>query len=445
MTENIQKPLPEVSVIIPTFYRAELLKKNLQALSGQDFPHTRFEVLVVLESDCQPSREVLAGFSSGFKLRLIESSQNGPAEKRNRGAGQASGRLLIFLDDDIIPAANFISSHVKAHAGVHNRIVVGYSRPVLNQQKGFFRNALRSWWEEIFWRMAVPGYRFNYKNLLSGNFSLEKGMWKEVGGFNPAFRCHEDYELGFRLIKRGAELVFSPEAIGNHYEMTGLQVTLNRKFEEGKADVMLVRSYPELLKTLPLSFSNEQYFRLLVLSRRIAVDYPIAKGFYSHTLLIFLRIFEALKMRNWWRYFLDGLLTVYYWNGVMSEVTAKSGLQKLLKDSRLNETNKSGMQIDLTEGWETVEKRIDQDRPDAIEVFYDHHQIGIIENVPGAENLKGAHLRPGIAANFPQPLIAAVWERVDNGRPETEAPLKLLQKLKKWEKQHHCKISVLPR
>ena len=84
-------------------------------------------------------------------------------------------------------------------------------------RRDFFGVTLRGWWDAMFERMREPGHRFSYKDLLSGNFSIRRSLFRQVGGFNERLPCHEDYELGFRLIRSGARLTFAEAAAGWHH------------------------------------------------------------------------------------------------------------------------------------------------------------------------------------------------------------------------------------
>ena len=77
-------------------------------------------------------------------------------------------------------------------------------------------------------------------------------LW-EVKDFDEALECHEDYELGLRLIAAGARLRYVSEAAGWHHEHTTLEGALRRKRDEGRADVVLAGRHPDLAPVLPLS------------------------------------------------------------------------------------------------------------------------------------------------------------------------------------------------
>lgn len=96
---------PLISVIIPTFRRAEFLTRAVDSVLHQSYEN--YEVLVVDDNgEGSPHREnVQALLSSHYqdnpRVRLLQNARNmGGAKSRNFGASQAKGDYLCFLDDD---------------------------------------------------------------------------------------------------------------------------------------------------------------------------------------------------------------------------------------------------------------------------------------------------------------------------------------------------------
>ena len=158
-------------------------------------------------------------------------------------------------------------------------------------------------------RMREPGHRFRYSDLLSGNFSIGRSLFARVGGFDEALRCHEDYELGLRLIDAGARFRFTAEAAGWHHEHTDLARALTRKRDEGRADVALARRYPALAPALPLSRPQDH---LTVRGRtlaKLALGSPGAGDLLEAACRSVLPMLEAARLRARWRRLLEDLLS----------------------------------------------------------------------------------------------------------------------------------------
>lgn len=87
------------SVIIPTFNRAEKLRRALESLAAQTF--TDFEVIVCDDGSFDHTPEVVDTYKGRFTLKYMwDETWGGPARPRNRGLGVARGDWICFLDSD---------------------------------------------------------------------------------------------------------------------------------------------------------------------------------------------------------------------------------------------------------------------------------------------------------------------------------------------------------
>jgi glycosyltransferase involved in cell wall biosynthesis len=401
---------PEIlSVVIPTHNRSASLRRTLEAIRSQTWPASRIEVVVVADGCSDGTVEMLRSFSWDFTLRVIEQSAQGPAAARNKGAEAATGRLLIFLDDDIEPVSLFVEAHHRAHDTKSDCVVVGYMPPVIPPSSGIFGVELRFWWEAMFDTMRQPGHRFNYRDLLSGNFSLPADLFKALGGFHPDLRCHEDYEFGVRLIKGGVPLVYEPRAAGFHHEQVDLCRSLDRKVQEGRADVRLVSLHPDLLPVLPLVRLKADRSRINNCLRRIAFRFPAQQEGTAFILMRVLRLLEWLCFRRRWLRLLDRLLAFSYWKGVASELTDPRGLDELVNPAKLPVVNQEpDLEVDLSSGVETAQNLMEQRRPCSVRICYGRWLVGSIPHEPGAERLRGEHLRPFLLNRLSRPLLTVL-------------------------------------
>lgn len=400
---------PLVSVIIPTHNRNTTLQRTLTALAAQAFPHQDMEVLVVADGCTDGTTEKLRHFRKPFALQVIEQAELGAAAARNRGAEHATGRLLLFLDDDIEASPSLVEAHVCAHQKGSDQVVIGYVPPVvLSGRMDFFNIDRRDWWESKFYAMRQHGYRYAYSDLLSGNFSLKAELFARVGGFDPSFRCREDYELGMRLIKARADFCFVVDALGYHHEATDLDHSLKRKYEEGKADVLMGRRHPELRPLLPLA-SLKPHSLPGHIPRVLAFRCPAAIKAITVIVQQALDLLEWVRMRKLWGRLRGGLYTYWYWRGVAEKLGTRSAVRIFLQSSP-DHPHEEGcdIEIDLYKGLEAAEGRLDRERPASIRILFGQHFVGCIPPQPGAELLRGAHLRPILSTRMAQPMLIAL-------------------------------------
>ena len=206
------------SVIIPTHNRQASLQRTLDALAAQTYPASRMEVVVVADGCSDGSAALVRAYRAPYALRVLEQAGAGAGAARNLGAGAASGRILLFLDDDIEPLPELVAAHVAAHPVGAERVSLGPSLPVLSGRLDFYRMELRAWWLDFFTAMRRPGYRFSFRSLAAGNCAIERELFARIGGFDARIRScgGEDWELGLRLVKAGVPFVYVHAATARH-------------------------------------------------------------------------------------------------------------------------------------------------------------------------------------------------------------------------------------
>ena len=118
---------PQVSVVIPSFQRRESLLEAVEAVCRQDYPHDRYEIIVVLDGSQDGSREALEQRAWPVPLKVLWQENQGAGRARNRGTLVARGEVVAFLDDDVVPRSGWLEAHGRTH---HERpaaaVVLGY-------------------------------------------------------------------------------------------------------------------------------------------------------------------------------------------------------------------------------------------------------------------------------------------------------------------------------
>ncbi len=395
---------PTVAVVIPTHNRHASLERTVRSLTAQAPLPELMEIIVVADGCSDRTREI-RDVPWPVPVRLIEQARQGPAAGRNRGAAAATADILIFLDDDIEVWSGFVEAHLHAHADDPVRVVIGYLPPELQERRDFFAIMLRAWWEAMFDPMRDFGHRFAYSDLLSGNFSIRRAFFEQVGGFNELLRCHEDYELGFRLIDGGARFAFAEGAAGWHHERTDLMRALQRKRDEGTADIELARRHPTLTPTLPLCRAADELTRRGRVLRHLAVAHPGPGNLFERCCRSLLPVLEAARLRTRWRRLLDDLLLYWYWRGV-GESMSGSRIAELCAASPV--PHPVLYDLDLEAGLSAAVQEIDRVRPEGVRLWWGPVAIGTVPPRPGAEPLRGHHLPLLLRRHFARPLGEAL-------------------------------------
>lgn len=234
--------MTELSIIIPTYNRVRRLRRVLEALERQTVGG--FEVVVVSDGSTDGTDRYLGALSTSLRLRALAQPNRGVAAARNAGVAAASGRLVLFLDDDVVPEPNLVAEHLAIHAQFDEQAVV--LGPMLSPP-GF---RMQPWvrWEQAmlmkqYGAMSEGRWAPTPRQFYTGNASLAKRHVLAVGGFDEGFRRAEDVELAYRLADRGLRFVFHPGAVGHHYAERSFSSWLETPHAYGRNDVIFTRQH----------------------------------------------------------------------------------------------------------------------------------------------------------------------------------------------------------
>jgi GT2 family glycosyltransferase len=244
---------PEISVVIPTYERPDLLGACLAALAGQDLDRDRYEVVVIDDASPSGTGPVLERFSDGWpQLRWkIQPENRGPATARNRGVAESAAPLILFIDDDIVAPPGLVRQHIELHAGGDESLgVVG----LVDWHPDLMITPFMKWLDTTDFQFA---YHTSLKEgpvvppwtaLYTCNISVARAMFEGAGGFDERFRyaAYEDVELGIRMARHGFHLDYRPAAFAWHNRPTTLEEFCRRMRKVGESAVLFSRVQEEV-------------------------------------------------------------------------------------------------------------------------------------------------------------------------------------------------------
>jgi len=379
---------PAASLIISTCTYRAALQRTLKAISAQAYPLHKLELLVLTDVSLE---EMAGDYCPPFPLHIIEQVQG---ISQNQVAAQARGKILIFLDADIEPVPSLVAAHVLAHTAQPGGVVIGPTLLAAQHPSDFLHLELRTRRGNAFEQMGRPWHRFTYQDLQESNFSLAAELFSRVGGYHTTIDANR--ELGFRLIKAHLPFTYAHKALGYRHYRAELSTFLEQRYHLGRANVELARRCPKLWPVLPLNVDQagsvvNRMMRHLAFSRPATGDKMAVRQ---------QELLHGLERLNWparWRRHFKGLQGYWYWRGVAHQIGSRGSLAELL--GYQNNGDYHHITVDIEKGLPAAEQRIDAERPEAVEIYYGPHYVGHIPHQPGAERLRGAHLRPFIAQN----------------------------------------------
>lgn len=93
----------DISVVISTYNRCEILPRALESVLAQDAPGLRYEVVVVDNNSTDRTREVIESFAARDpRVRYVFEGKQGLSHGWNAGVAQSSAPVVAFTDDDLV-------------------------------------------------------------------------------------------------------------------------------------------------------------------------------------------------------------------------------------------------------------------------------------------------------------------------------------------------------
>jgi len=242
-----------MTLIIPTFNRAETLEKTLRAYNNQTVSPDSFEIQIVDDGSTDGTKDLIIRLKNELNYTLHYHYQNnqGPGEARNWAIKNTTTDYVLITGDDIIPDTNLIWEHIKTHISDprENRAVLGHIDwpPDMPMNPLMYFLTEHTGTQFGFHLIQDPentGFEFFY----SSNISLKTTFLKNIELFNAKFyhAAYEDIELGYRLDNQGMKIKYNKNALGYHHHTMTYDSVCQRQHKCGQMAVVLIQLHPEL-------------------------------------------------------------------------------------------------------------------------------------------------------------------------------------------------------
>ena len=196
------KNAPLVSVVIPTYNRANLVCQTIDNVLEQTYEN--YEIIIVDDGSTDDTQRKLEKFRD--KVRIVTQANSGPAVARNRGASISRGDIIAFQDSDDLWQPSKLARQV--HLMEMNRSVpcclCGIAMRFENGKPftSFDHSLVRLDRHEGLWLnvLDVLATRFILFNQAA---AIRRAAFEKIGGFAEDLRYLEDYDLPLRLALEG--------------------------------------------------------------------------------------------------------------------------------------------------------------------------------------------------------------------------------------------------
>jgi GT2 family glycosyltransferase len=307
------EPTVELSVIVASHERRELLRRCLDSLIAQTADPASFEVVVTIDGSTDGTAEMAAAMQTPFRLRVLQLEKGGHAAAQNAAIEIAEGDVCLLLDDDVIASPELVAAHIEAHRHDPRTIGVG----ALTQEPV----AARDWFAHSFAR----GFSEHYEDLerrearwtdcYGANISFPRRTLLELGGVSTDLPAAKDFDLAYRLYRAGCKPRYLPRAHGVHDDQKRYDRMLANVRRQGTMHVELATRFPEAAPTLLDWRGNAGPTELALRRVAIALRLPAVPLAWPG------RFLPGNGRKMIWQHFVGRLA---FWSGVRSGLSRRS-------------------------------------------------------------------------------------------------------------------------
>lgn len=245
----------QISVVVPTYRRHDLLCRCLEALAAQQFDARAYEVVVADDAADEATRQVVEAEAARLPCRVRYvpvTGTHGPAAARNTGWRAAAAEFIAFTDDDCLPQPGWLAAGYEALIGAADAAWGRLEMPLGEKPTDYERDAA-----------GLARSIFVTANCFCRRAALEA-----VGGFDERFTAawREDSDLYFSLIERKSRIVHASQAVVVHpvrQAAWGVSIKQQRK---SQFDVLLYKKHPGLYRHYIAPFPKQYYWIVMSLA-----------------------------------------------------------------------------------------------------------------------------------------------------------------------------------
>ncbi|MBZ0136873.1 MAG: glycosyltransferase [Planctomycetes bacterium] len=224
-----------VSVIIPAFNRAEMLRETLESVFRQEY--RPIEIIVANDGSTDGTLAMLETLKppEGITLEISKGKHAGAAAARNRGARLSHGEFILFLDSDDV-----------LHEGALGGLVAGLGKADL----------VYGWWRDWYSRETPPRFGRTYRREPGGDLlvSLLRNDWllpsatlhrraslRRVQGWDESFSVQDDHEFMCRVALGGATAAVVKRLVTDYRKHGENQLSLTSAMDTSMANEIVLR------------------------------------------------------------------------------------------------------------------------------------------------------------------------------------------------------------
>jgi len=274
----------QVSIIVPSYNGKDKVIRLLHSLEKQTF--LSFEIIVVLDGSTDGTAEAINSIVwDMFPLKIIEQKNNGRASARNKGVSYSTTNLLLFFDDDMVPASTCIQEFISFHREHKNVIALGQIiEPASKEDTEIkkYKDYLNTSWNNnlsVYRNKIIPN---SIVVLSAANFSISTSLFNRLKGFDESLKDIEDYDFALRARVEKIQTFYLVTAIAVHQDHFTFRKYADRSKAYLKNRIFAASIKPDLYGADPIL---KHHHTILLKSLYALMKYPFWLTLFDASLL----------------------------------------------------------------------------------------------------------------------------------------------------------------
>jgi glycosyltransferase involved in cell wall biosynthesis len=196
---------PGVSVIIPTFNRANVISETIDSVLAQTYRD--IEIIIVDDGSTDDTAKKLSIY--GDRIRIVYQQNAGTSAARNRGIEVSNAKLIAFQDSDDLWKPTKLERQVSLLSRLDSSVPCCLCNAIMQNLYGdgrellsFDISGISSQYQEGLW-LNVTEVLASRSVLFNQTVAVRREALEKVGGFDADLRTAEDYDLSLRLSLEG--------------------------------------------------------------------------------------------------------------------------------------------------------------------------------------------------------------------------------------------------
>ena len=241
-----------ISIITPSYNRADELKYLLKSLENQKVSYDMFEVIISDDGSSDNTKELIKNWQSKslLKIKYINQKNKGPGAARNHGMKNSKGDLIVFIDSDCEADSNWLKT-ILDHYYKDNFDACGGP----DGSKDDFTILQKAIDYSMTSFFTTGGMRGHSEKMIAKfyprthNMAMKRSLYETLGGFG-SLRHGQDIEYSNRIRKTGAKIKFIKDAVVYHRRRTSIKQFYKQVFNWGVARINLYLIDQNMLETI---------------------------------------------------------------------------------------------------------------------------------------------------------------------------------------------------